>query len=259
MLRHPIKKNFVLICILIIPIFIPRVSLGDASATSNVSSAYNHKIIIKSNSNLDAFVAGNGTTGLTFESAHIIENFTIHTNTQDYGIFMQNINRFLIIRNCFIIASEDAFSEKSGIEIRLSSNIFIENCTVMYHEIGIQFLDSHYSSIDSSNLTYNTEAGVRLIEADYNQIINNTICYNLGYGIHLKRAHENTVVNNTIEENQDLGIYNRGNNNIFIDNSCEPSTHRSIYNKTWLWVIIGVAGAVFFIGGLMFFITWRGR
>lgn len=252
-------KYLVFICILGIPLLTTLIGNSSGMEPPKTSSVFAHKIYICGNSKLDAFVAGNGTTGLTPESAHIIENFSIHTNTNDYGIFIQDIDRYLIIRNCAIYASENAFSEKTGIEIRLSSNILIENCTITYHTIGIQLLDSYFSTVKNSEIVSNNKAGIRLLEADHNNVINNMIKNNLGYGIHLKRAHENTVINNTIEDNQDLGIYDKGDNNIFENNTCEPSTKLSIMNKTWLWVILGVGAAVFFIGGLMFFITWRGR
>ena len=107
-------------------------------------------------------------------------------------------------------------------------------------------------------ITRNTEAGVRLLESDHNTLLNNTVTLNEGFGIHLKRSHENTVANNTITENTDLGIYDRGDNNIFENNTCDPSTKLEIFSKTWLWVVLGVGGAVFCIVGLMIFITWRG-
>jgi parallel beta-helix repeat protein len=236
-------------------------TVGDSHAidSPNTSGAYTHEIFITSNNKLDEFVSGNGTTGLTLESAHIIENFSIHTSTDDFGIFIQNVDRFLIIRNCSVYATDTAFSEKSGIEIQMSYNIIIENCTVSYHKIGINFIGSHNSIIRNSTVFHNHEAGIKLLESDHNVIDNNVIKQNLGYGIFLKRSHENTITNNIIEENLDLGIYDRGNENVFEDNSCEPVTSKPIFSKTWLWVVLGVGGVIFFIGGLMFFVTWRGR
>ena len=255
------KKNIygILLCILVIPLVAGLMGVTDAVAPPNSSNTRTHKIFISSNSDLDTFVAGNGTSGLSLESAHVIENFSIHTSNEEYGIFIQNIDRYLIIRNCEVYASDVAFSTKSGIEVRLSENIIIENCSVMYHDIGIMLLGTYNSGIYNSSTKLNKEAGIKLLEADSNVVHNNIITNNLGYGLFLKRSNDNTVSNNTIEENIDLGIYDRGDNNIFTDNSCEPSTSKPIFSKTWLWVILAVGGAIFFIGGLMLFITWKGR
>lgn len=259
MLNEKRKYYFVLLCALFFAVLITAVGDIYTTATPNTSTTFKHKIYLTSNSKLDEFVAGNGTTGLTLESAHIIENFSIHTSVDDYGIFLQSIDRYLIIRNCTIFASETALSEKSGVEIRLSLNIIVENCTVLYHEIGIHLLDSHYSTIRNTSVFHNQEAGIKLLEADHNMVDSNTIKFNFGYGIYLKRSHENRIINNIIEENLDLGIYDKGNENVFENNSVEPITSKPIFSKTWLWVVLGVGGAVFFIGGLMFFVTWRGR
>lgn len=259
MISEKRKNYFVLICALFIAVIM--ITVGDSYAidSPNISSAFTHEIYLTSNSKVDEFVAGNGTSGLTLESAHVIENFTIHTNTDEYGIFIQNVDRYLIIRNCSIFATDIAFSEQSGIEIQLSSNIIIENCTISYHEVGINLLGTHYSTIRNSTVFHNHEAGIKFLEADHNIIDNNIVNQNLGFGIYLKRSNENTVTNNIIEENLDLGIYDKGNENVFENNTCEPATSKPIFSKTWLWVILGVGGAVFFIGGLMFFVTWRGR
>ncbi len=221
------------------------------SANSNI-----HPIFISGDKQLDAFVAGNGTEG-TYENPHIIENFIIHTGTDEYGIFIQSVDKHLILRNCVIYATDTAFSEKNGIEIRISTNVIIENCSVSYHEIGIMLLASFFVTIRNSSTMYN-QLGIELLESDNNTLNNNTISNNLGYGIFLKRSHRNYVVNNTIEGNTDLGILDKGNDNIFENNSCEPETSRPV-NRTWLWIVLGVGGAAFFVIGTMFFFTMRGR
>ncbi len=259
MLSTKKKKYLIFACMIFLPILIGLASRSYSFEPPSSSAINSRKIHLTSNNDLDAFVSGNGTTGLTLETAHIIKDFVIHTDSDDFGIFIQNIDRFLILRNCTVFASEVSFSDKSGIEIRLSTNIYIDNCTVSYYNIGIQLLDTHHSFIVNSTTFQNQEAGIKLLEADHNILDENLISNNLGYGIYLKRSHENTVKNNIIEDNVDLGILDKGINNIFENNSCEPSTRTTVFNKTWLWVILGVGGAVFFIGGLMFFITWHGR
>jgi len=259
MLNKNIRKHFILLFLLIIPVLISLQDTISAEHPPNPSNGNSNSIFITSNAKLDAFVAGNGTTGLTIESAHRIENITIQTNPEEYGIFIQNVDRFLIIRNCSIYSINSADSKESGIEIRLSKNIIIDNCSISDHNIGIMLLDSHQVLINRSILSQNFEAGIKLLESDNNILTYNTITNNLGYGIYLKRAHENTVMNNFLENNGNICIFNRGNDNIFENNSCEPTSNTAILGKTWLWVVIGVGSAVFFIGGLMFFITWRGH
>ena len=130
MLRIQFKKSTIL-WILIITFSIDFI--GDASANDPLDelNGYDNIIFISGNDKLDAFVAGNGTTGLTLETAHIIENFHIQSPIDDYGIFVQYTDRFLIIRNCVISVLGDGISSEPGIEIRMSSNVFIENCIVL--------------------------------------------------------------------------------------------------------------------------------
>ncbi|MBN2157255.1 MAG: right-handed parallel beta-helix repeat-containing protein [Candidatus Lokiarchaeota archaeon] len=214
-------------------------------------------IFINGNAQLGNYVAGNGTSG-TLDNPHIIENCSILTTNKQYGIFIQNVDLHLILRNCSITTIDSSISDKNAIEIRLSSNIRVENCTVTHHNIGIMLLNTHKSTIISSTVTQNDFAGIELLESDGNHLENNNIYQNMGYGIYLKRSHENTIINNKIEKNHDLCILDRGNDNFFENNSCDPSTSK-INNKIWLWVILGVGFTAFFVISLIIYTTWKGH
>ena len=85
-------------------------------------SASHSPITIIGDSELDAFCAGNGTTGTSWETAHVIENYEI-SSSGDFGIYLANTTRFLIIQNCII-----NLSSSNGMNLENCTNIKIQNC-----------------------------------------------------------------------------------------------------------------------------------
>lgn len=65
--------------------------LGNAPIDSELpvikASAEHSQIIISGNAELDAFCGGNGTTGMSWETAHIIGNFSIDTYDERESCF----------------------------------------------------------------------------------------------------------------------------------------------------------------------------
>nr|MDO8114483.1 NosD domain-containing protein [Candidatus Sigynarchaeota archaeon] len=166
-------------------------------------------IAINSNSQLDAFCAGNGTDGISWATAHVLENFIINADGNRSAISIQNTNRFLIIRNCILSGAGSMYWGDAGISIMYSSNIRIINCTIESNgRDGIFIYDSSNDEVLDTVLASNFEN----IYAEYStqlRIHNNTI--NSGsYGIYFSWSVQDVVVtNNTISgcNNEGIRIY----------------------------------------------------
>ncbi|QEE15706.1 NosD domain-containing protein [Promethearchaeum syntrophicum] len=195
-------------------------------------------IRIDGNNALESFCAGNGTDGLSWETAFKIENYSIISG-EESGISINNTDRFLIINNCSIENFWDTNygATDNGIKILNCSNIKITDCSLTNNTLGI-FLDSStditliqnncshndwgFTLLRSENNTlfnntalYNEHDGIRICEGDYNNITSNVANFNYQNGIniashfpHIGYAHSygNSIVNNLLMQNQDDGI-----------------------------------------------------
>jgi parallel beta-helix repeat protein len=142
----------------------------------------------------------------------------------------------------------DIRNSTSGISIRFSSNIEVENNTVLFGFLGLKLLYSENSSIIGNNLSYNSEKGLSLFNANKNFIMWNNLTHN-EIGIDLSASNNNTLCGNTFQCNlwydwkefSCSGNYFEGN----ILKSCGPESSLDVY-----FIIIGVVagGAVTIIG-----------
>lgn len=78
-----------------------RIFLGDLLVPS--ASSVHPRIAINNNSELDAFCAGNGTDGLSWETAHVIRDLVITGSVSTPAVQIKNIDRYLIIENCTMV------------------------------------------------------------------------------------------------------------------------------------------------------------
>ena len=133
-----IQKNklltFMLICAITINTSIfYRTNLtsieNDYQVSSNPKNLASHpKIEIFSNFELDNFCDGNGTDGLTSETAHVINDFQIDVVGPDSAIYLENITRFLIIKNSTITnAGVLGGDRQAAIRFINCTNISIKN------------------------------------------------------------------------------------------------------------------------------------
>jgi parallel beta-helix repeat protein len=198
-------------------------------------------IMINGNTELDAFCSGNGTDGLTLETAHVIEGYEINSGGSGSAITINNTNRFLIIRNVTTVRGgseeEDSGinlfnSEKItvtmsnienntnyGIWMLNSQNINITGNYFMNNSYGI-YLDNASNNFMSNNTVVNHDASaISLDSSDKNTIIGNNVSYNSESGIYLYTASDNNISNNEISHNYE-GIYiDLGENNTINGNN----------------------------------------
>ncbi len=163
-------------------------------------------IWIDGNIELEAFCAGNGTDGLSWETAFKIENYSI-TSGEDSGILINNTDKFLIINNCTIENFWNSYhgSTYSGIEIQNCSNIKITKCSLTNNTLGV-YLDSSFDNIlNQNNCSYN-EWGFTLLNSENNTLFNNTASYNEHDGFRICGGRYNNISTNVANLNYKNGI-----------------------------------------------------
>ncbi|MHA1474334.1 MAG: right-handed parallel beta-helix repeat-containing protein, partial [Promethearchaeota archaeon] len=123
-------------------------------------------IRIDGNSALEAFCAGNGTDGLSWETAFTIENYSI-TSGNESGIFINSTDKFLIINNCSI--ENFLASNEYGIEIQNCSNILITMCSLINNTYGIYLDSSTNNTLTQNNCSFN-DYGITLVNSESNTL-----------------------------------------------------------------------------------------
>ncbi|MHA1561282.1 MAG: NosD domain-containing protein [Promethearchaeota archaeon] len=184
------------------------------------------EISINSDSELDAFCAGNGTTGTSWETAHVIENYEINGTVGD-GISIKNTRRFLIINNCII-----SNSSSSGISIDNCTNIRIQNSISESNpSAGVKILNSKGIFINSTDFIDNQE-GLEMLNTNNTEIINSYFTQNYEDAIYIdSNCHNILFLENSIIENS-YGFYIFESSSIrYIDNDIINNTGTGIYTE----------------------------
>jgi len=121
-------------------------------AKVNQSYSAHSTIYLNGNAAVDAFCSGNGTDGLTPATAHRIVNFSIDAANVTSCINITNVNRYLVIENCYLSdAYINASSVLYGIQISNCSNLIIDNCSFFDNFYGINVISSYH--LDFANIS----------------------------------------------------------------------------------------------------------
>ncbi len=133
---------------------------------------------------------------------YIIENLEIDGSGSGYCIFIENTNKFFIIRNCTLENSNDA-----GLLMLGSSNGIIENCTIINNQGSGIKAESEFVDIEVYNSTISdNEWGGVIINADKmtnSTFVNNIINSNLDKGgIGIRGMPEIAVIRTEIHDNE---------------------------------------------------------
>jgi parallel beta-helix repeat protein len=230
---------------LLLALFVSVVTL---SFTSKATPLVDSRIKIFSNAEMDSFCSGNGTDGLTWDSAHIIENLEISGNSEYIPIWIQDTDRYLIIRNCTvydgkILAADDG---DSGIFLRRCSNVNVTDNDVRNTYFGIRLWSVYENITVTANYIRDVSAsGISLSNGDNCTISYNTITDASAYGISLDIASNNEVFNNCIKKCGLGDIRDLGTNNNIYDNGCQGIP--GFLNTMIIAAIIGVS-AILVVG-----------
>nr|MDO8110151.1 right-handed parallel beta-helix repeat-containing protein [Candidatus Sigynarchaeota archaeon] len=151
------------------------------------------KILINGNAALDAFFAGNGTTG-SESNPHILQNFEINAGGDCIALY--NTNKHVIIQDCIL------FDSGSGIYLENCQNVDIIGCSIFSNNYGVFLSQSTYNTIQGNNITQNANGGVCLYTAsNFNSITTNNITRSGRKGIAVLSAHNTTIRDNLISSN----------------------------------------------------------
>jgi parallel beta-helix repeat protein len=276
---------FVVVCIITVSVFmlgpIRENSIKCSFSGLNTSDP---PIDIDGNPALDAWAAINspGTDGLSWNTAHVIENYEIDAAGVGSGIKITNTDRYLIIRNCevsnaqawgltILICQNVKITEcyvhdntVRGISASTSSNLIISDNTARRNDAGI-VLQNLETSFVSNNIAKDNLDGFELLYCFNVTISGNTANNNDWTGIFISNSDNNTISDNTVSGNDEHGgiyldddcEYNEVYDNIVCDNNpfdiLDEGQNNNIYNNTFTcpkpeaipgYPLIGIIGFV---------------
>jgi len=173
---------------------------------SNPSTSVSHApILINNNTELDTFCFGQGTDGLSWATAHVIEDYEINAGGSGAALFIQNTDLFLIIRN--ITATNAGASVDAGIVLKNCTNVKITNCTTYSNGIhGISLQQTSNSIILDNTVFSNPICGIDVYESYNNIVLENNANNNNFHGITIWGGNNNTISDNIFEYNNQAGI-----------------------------------------------------
>ncbi len=225
-------------------------SFNDAAL---LRSAPHSRITIVGNAAMDAFFSGNGTNGLSWPTAHVLDNIEIDAQGTGSGIAINDTTRFLIIMNCTIINSEYSY-EEGGILLWRCTNIEVTNCTlrdnfvgmranyvrngffsqnaVLNNTVGTWYENSSTNNTFSGNdFLRNTDSGLTLDYSNNNTIALNDFRDNVDYGVKVQYSHNCIVSSNTASNNTEGAVYLFWSNfaSVFSNNITQPLNGPGIY------------------------------
>ena len=199
--------------------------IGDTYFSIPVAATEHVKIYINGNAALDTFCSGKGTDGLSWATAHVIENYEIDAGGDLDGIWIRNTDRFLILRNLTVINSGRVMGESAGIKLGNSKNVKITKCDVNNNENGLIVWRSESITLSDNTAMYNDLRGIWLRDdANYITVSGNNASYNDGHGIMLKTSDHNTISGNNVSCNGGYGVsvnFMSDNNEIFDNIFCD--------------------------------------
>ncbi|MBU0498153.1 MAG: right-handed parallel beta-helix repeat-containing protein [Candidatus Thermoplasmatota archaeon] len=217
----------------------PSITANIFEEFQNNSSFYlpHRPIFIEGNNN---FTRANGITsgGGTENNPYILEGWIIKSNILNPAIYIQNVNVYFVIRNCYLY---NQFKKGNGLVFSNVENGIIENTTITGHNTGILFSSpdeiygSSHNIIKNNRITHNSDGIYFAHTISYyhsdNIITHNDISDN-NAGIYMIMSQNNQILYNNITSNKGIGLFlsmcmgggqlNEVHHNNFIDNG-EPA------------------------------------
>lgn len=208
-----------------------------------LASASHAPINIIGNSAMDAFFAGNGTDGLSYETAYVLEGLEIDAGGVGSAIRFQNTSRYLLIRNCTLTGAEFTIGE-AGAAFYEVENVFITESTIQYNNyIGIYFSESTNNEVFQNYIGNNTHGIIFSRSSNLNFVSDNVIHSDSGNGIQFDNSSYNTALDNRIfGASYGISIFNQTMHTNLTNNLLETnqigididvfSNHSTIYHNT---------------------------
>ena len=147
--------------------------------------------------------SGDGSAATPF----IIEGLNI-TTSNTYAIYIQDTTSNLIIRDCLLIADEDALTFSS---VSSNSTLEISNNIIRSWDSGILIISTNYVNI-THNAVYGCSIGIETTNSDYVRLESNS-CYGNNLGIYTSSSDHLTLFDNKCYSNAQHGVYISTNSN----------------------------------------------
>ncbi|MHA1679555.1 MAG: right-handed parallel beta-helix repeat-containing protein, partial [Promethearchaeota archaeon] len=157
---------------------------------------------LNNGTDLDAFPNKTGSGNST--DPYIIENFEIDAGGAGYCIFINNSDRYLIIRNCTLTGAQG--TDEAGIFLINCTNVIIENCTSTQNFHGIINHISENCTIANSSLYNNIEYGTVVSSSNNITILHNDFSGNGESGIGMTFSNRSRVEDNNAFNNGAHGL-----------------------------------------------------
>lgn len=177
----------------LVPLVASTPSLGQGDLRPEVLP-----IMISGDEALDAYFAGEGTDGLTRETAHVLEGVSIATvGPGSAFIDLKDTSRHLVLRDIVILGPGGPSS--IGIQLARCSNVTIINCDVSATRSGIEVILSRDISITGNRLVDHFHRGIQLDYSSRCMLIDN-IVERSNETLVMTKCDNVTVVGNTLAD-----------------------------------------------------------
>jgi len=165
----------------------------------------------------------------TFEDPYVIENWSIDSGYDRYGIRIQGTTRPFVIRNVKVSGAAGA-----GISLSHVRHATIEDCLLRANWVGISMTYTTLVRISASHFELNTD-GVHLYFSQQNQILDCTFWQN-DTALWLDASHENLLRGNLVEGSH-MGVYMnlRSARNQIAGNAFVGNTHNAYADQPNVW------------------------
>ena len=197
---------FFTICLISSTFFYRAADFSDKTENSRFlhpnSASVHSPIYITGNDELNAFCSGNRTTGSSWETAHVIENFEIDGGGFGQGIAISSTDLYLIIRNITTL-NMGINSWEAGISLSNSKNVKIINTITYDNQIGIRIIDSKNIKLEG-NYAFGNGVGIEIRNSNKINLLCNTVSEN-SWSITIDHSDYNTISGNNIWGN-DVGV-----------------------------------------------------
>ncbi|MBS7648242.1 MAG: right-handed parallel beta-helix repeat-containing protein [Candidatus Bathyarchaeia archaeon] len=194
-----------------------------------ISLTSHEPIRITSNSE---FTSANGVVSGagTLDDPYIIEGWEITEAVVgvDYGIWLENTDAYVVIRNCLIIPPY------TGIRLEHVANVFIENVTVRGGHQGIYIYDSAGITILNSDISHVVGDAIFLFSSSDVKVVNCLIGEGRYHSLYMEKIRDAKVEDCDIYGSL-YGIYAEGSERVLIRNC---NVHNNLGDGIYFYVVI---------------------
>ncbi len=208
MARCPHRRFWFLIILSVFGSLLLWLNCVPLSTTRSIGSsridvqASDSLIVINGNSALDVYCAGNGTNGLSLQTAHVIDAKTVDAGWGGCCLNISNTNRYLIISNSTFSRSGSVSSSGNdipGLLLKNCSNVIVNRSRFVENLVGISMYSSFNCIVIDSAFEMNQKKGIYVTNSGALNITSNFFKGNQWFGMDFFSTNPGiTVYNNTI-------------------------------------------------------------